>query len=124
VGKEALQLIGAKSFLEQRKTQSKVEPEHLLRHLLPSLSTQRFYRSKNSFKVVIKKMKIKGKIFYGRTGTRGEQEEILEMDIRPGLKKGSKIKFKSVGDEEESGLQDVYFVVEEICLNPMADLTR
>jgi DnaJ family protein B protein 4 len=35
------------------------------------------------------------------------------MDIKPGLKKGSKIKFKGVGDQEEGGQQDLHFVVEE-----------
>jgi DnaJ-class molecular chaperone len=38
------------------------------------------------------------------------------MDIKPGLKKGSKIKFKGVGDQEEAGQQDVHLVVEEVSL--------
>jgi len=60
-----------------------------------------------------KKMKIKRKTFDEATGKRSTQDRILEMDIKPGLKKGSKIKFKGVGDQEEGGQQDLHFVVEE-----------
>lgn len=62
-----------------------------------------------------KKMKIKRKTFDETTGRRQTQDKILEMDIKPGLKKGSKIKFKGVGDQEEGGQQDLHFVVEEVC---------
>ncbi len=63
-----------------------------------------------------KKMKIKRKAFDEVTGKRTTQDKVLEMDIKPGLKKGSKIKFKGVGDQEEGGQQDLHFVVEEVCL--------
>jgi DnaJ family protein B protein 4 len=62
-----------------------------------------------------KKMKIKRKAFDAVTGKRTTQDKVLEMDIKPGLKKGSKIKFKGVGDQEEGGQQDLHFVVEEVC---------
>ena len=58
-------------------------------------------------------MKIKRKIFDDVTGKRTTQDKVLEMDIKPGLKKGSKIKFKGVGDQEEGGQQDLHFVIEE-----------
>jgi DnaJ family protein B protein 4 len=61
-----------------------------------------------------KKMKIKRKTFDPQTGVRTTQDKILEMDIKPGLKKGSKIKFKGVGDQEEGGQQDLHFVIEEV----------
>lgn len=61
-----------------------------------------------------KKMKIKRKIFDNVTGKRTTTDKVLEMDIKPGLKKGSKIKFKGVGDQEEGGQQDLHFVVEEV----------
>ncbi|QSZ35391.1 hypothetical protein DSL72_008261 [Monilinia vaccinii-corymbosi] len=60
-----------------------------------------------------KKMKIKRKTFDSETGKRQTTDRILEMNIKPGLKKGSKIKFKGVGDQEEGGQQDLHFVVEE-----------
>lgn len=66
------------------------------------------------FKGVHKKMKIKRKAFDDLTGKRTVQDKILEMDIKPGLKKGSKIKFKGVGDQEEGGQQDLHFIVEEV----------
>lgn len=60
-----------------------------------------------------KKMKIKRKTYDEATGVRKVEDKILEMDIKPGLKAGSKIKFKGVGDQEEGGQQDLAFVVTE-----------
>lgn len=60
-----------------------------------------------------KKMKIKRKTFDEATGKRRVEDKILEMDVKPGLKAGSKIKFKGVGDQEEGGQQDLVFVVTE-----------
>ena len=39
------------------------------------------------------------------------------MDIKLGLKKGSKIKFKGVGEEVSPGvIQDLHFVIEEVSI--------
>lgn len=65
------------------------------------------------FRGTHKKMKIKRKMFDEVTGKRTTQDKVLEMDIKPGLKKGSKIKFKGVGDQEEGGQQDLHFIIEE-----------
>ncbi|KAI9837553.1 MAG: hypothetical protein M1819_007204 [Sarea resinae] len=65
------------------------------------------------YKGTHKKMKIKRKTFDQVTGKRSVQDKILEMTIKPGLKKGSKIKFKGVGDQEEGGVQDLHFIVSE-----------
>ncbi|TVY22016.1 DnaJ subfamily B member 4-like protein [Lachnellula arida] len=65
------------------------------------------------YKGAHKKMKIKRKAFDEVTGKRTTQDKVLEMDIKPGLKKGSKIKFKGVGDQEEGGQQDLHFLIEE-----------
>ncbi|KAF3069113.1 DnaJ like protein subfamily B member 4 [Daldinia childiae] len=64
------------------------------------------------FNGVTKKMKIKRKT-YDDTGKRTTTDQVLEVPIKPGLKKGSKIKFKGVGDQEEGGKQDLHFIVEE-----------
>ncbi|KAF3000570.1 hypothetical protein G7054_g2766 [Neopestalotiopsis clavispora] len=64
------------------------------------------------FKGVTKKMKIKRKTF-DDSGKRTVTDQVLEVPIKPGLKKGSKIKFKGVGDEEAGGQQDLHFIVEE-----------
>ncbi|KAI1138860.1 DnaJ-domain-containing protein [Hypoxylon sp. FL0543] len=61
---------------------------------------------------VTKKMKIKRKTF-DDMGKRTTTDQVLEVPIKPGLKKGSKIKFKGVGDQEEGGKQDLHFIVEE-----------
>jgi DnaJ family protein B protein 4 len=66
------------------------------------------------FKGAHKKMRIKRKTFDERTGKRSVEDKILEMDIKPGLKAGSKIKFKGVGDQEEGGTQDLHFIVTEV----------
>jgi DnaJ homolog subfamily B member 4 len=62
---------------------------------------------------VTKKMKIKRKTF-DESGKRTTSDQVLEVPIKPGLKKGSKIKFKGVGDQEEGGKQDLHFIVEEV----------
>ncbi|KAK8066320.1 DnaJ like subfamily B member 4 [Apiospora hydei] len=64
------------------------------------------------FNGVTKKMKIKRKTF-DDSGKRTTSDQVLEVPIKPGLKKGSKIKFKGVGDQEEGGKQDLHFIVEE-----------
>lgn len=64
------------------------------------------------YKGTHKKMRINRKTF-DASGKRVNEEKILEMDIRPGLKPGSKIKFKGVGDQEEGGSQDLHFIVTE-----------
>jgi len=64
------------------------------------------------FNGVTKKMKIKRKT-YDETGKRVQTDQILEVPIKPGLKKGSKIKFNGVGDQVEGGRQDLHFIVEE-----------
>ncbi len=70
---------------------------------------------------VTKKMKIKRKMF-DDTGKRTITDTILEVPIKPGLKKGSKIRFKGVGDQEEGGQQDLVFVVEEVRARPLNPL--
>jgi DnaJ family protein B protein 4 len=62
-----------------------------------------------------KKMKIKRKKF-DNTGKQIVEDRILEVPIKPGLKAGSKIKFKDVGDQVEGGTQDLHFIVEEVSL--------
>ncbi|EPE05746.1 psi protein [Ophiostoma piceae UAMH 11346] len=59
-----------------------------------------------------KKMKIKRKMF-DDSGKRTTTDTVLDVPIKAGLKKGSKIRFKGVGDQEEGGQQDLVFIVEE-----------
>jgi hypothetical protein len=66
------------------------------------------------FKGTHKRMKVTSMVFDVVTGKRVKKDKVLEMDIKPGLKKGSKIKFKGVGDEEEGGQQNLHFIVEEV----------
>lgn len=66
------------------------------------------------YKGTHKKMKIKRKTYDIRTGKRSVEDKILDMEIRPGYKAGTKIKFKGVGDQEEGGTQDLHFIVTEV----------
>lgn len=66
------------------------------------------------FNGVKKRMKIKSKTFDEETGKLVPTDQILELPVKPGLKKGSKIKFQSVGDQVEGGRQDLHFIVEEV----------
>lgn len=65
------------------------------------------------FKGANKKMKIKSKTFDG-SGKMTTTDKVLDVPIKPGLKKGSKIRFKGVGDQEEGGKQDLCFVIDEV----------
>lgn len=64
------------------------------------------------YKGTKKKMKINRKK-YDAKNQQVKEEKILEMDIKPGLKAGSKIKFAGVGDETDGGSQDLHFIVKE-----------
>lgn len=65
------------------------------------------------FNGVTKRMKVKRRTF-DESGKLVIAEPILELPIKPGLKKGSKIKFTGVGDQVEGGRQDLHFIVEEV----------
>ncbi len=67
------------------------------------------------YKGTQKKMKIKRKTFDQMTGKQTVQDKILDMEIKPGYKAGTKIKFKGVGDQEgDGGTQDLHFIITEV----------
>ena len=66
------------------------------------------------FKGTKKKMNIKRKTFDESTGKRKMEEKVLEIDVKPGYKAGTKIKFKGWGDQEEGGTQDLHFIITEV----------
>lgn len=60
------------------------------------------------YKGVVKKMKIK------RTIKGGQQEEILEINVKPGWKKGTKLTFPEKGDERPGEVPaDIAFMIDE-----------
>lgn len=65
------------------------------------------------FRGTTKKVTTKSKTF-DPSGKRSVQEVTLEANIKPGLRAGSKIKYKGVGDQEEGGRQDVHLIVTEV----------
>ncbi|EPS45688.1 hypothetical protein H072_327 [Dactylellina haptotyla CBS 200.50] len=65
------------------------------------------------FKGVQKKLLIKRKA-YDSDGKMVQEEKILDIAVRPGMKAGSKFKFTGVGDEiSEGGMQDLHIILEE-----------
>jgi DnaJ family protein B protein 4 len=68
------------------------------------------------FKGTTKKVTTKSKTF-DPSGKRNVQEVTLEANIKPGLRSGSKIKYKGVGDQEEGGRQDVHLIVTEVSVH-------
>ena len=65
-----------------------------------------------------KKMNIRRKTLDERTGMRKMEEKQLEIEVKPGWKTGTKIKFKGWGDQEEGGTQDLQFVIAEVRKGP------
>lgn len=65
------------------------------------------------FSGTIKKVTTKSKAF-DPSGKRTVQEVTLEANVKPGLRTGSKIKYRGVGDQEEGGKQDVHLIVTEV----------
>ncbi|KAL9612095.1 MAG: hypothetical protein Q9167_003282 [Letrouitia subvulpina] len=60
-----------------------------------------------------KKMRIKRKTYEETSGKRKMEDKLLDIEIKPGYKAGTKIKFKGVGDQEEGGTQDLHFIIKE-----------
>ena len=75
------------------------------------------------FKGTKKRMKIKRKTYDSRTHKQSVEDKILDIDIRPGYKAGTKIKFKDMGDQEEGGTQDLHFIVTEVIQDSKLRLT-
>ncbi|KAL2266394.1 hypothetical protein VTJ83DRAFT_5746 [Remersonia thermophila] len=94
------------SFSESMRAQRAATPEVTTVEKPLPLSLEDLFHG------VTKKMKIKRKMF-DDNNKRTTSDAILEVPIKPGLKKGSKIRFKGVGDQEEGGQQDLVFIVEE-----------
>lgn len=61
----------------------------------------------------MKRLKLKRKTYDEVTGKRNVVDKIIELDVKPGMKAGSKFKFPGHGDQEEGGTQDVHFIVQE-----------
>ena len=66
-----------------------------------------------------KKVTVKSRSF-DASGKRTVQDVTLEANIKPGLRTGSKIKYRGVGDQEEGGRQDVHLIVTEVRRSPFS----
>ncbi|CAJ0763062.1 19819_t:CDS:2 [Entrophospora sp. SA101] len=66
------------------------------------------------YKGTIKKLKVTRKIIDGPTGKQVPTDKILEINVRPGLKAGTKFRFPNSGDElPTGGSQDIVVILEE-----------
>ncbi|TGZ81100.1 DnaJ-domain-containing protein [Ascodesmis nigricans] len=59
-----------------------------------------------------KKLRVKRKTFDPQ-GRIQKEDKDLEIAVKPGMKAGSKFKFKGVGDEIEGTKQDLHFIIKE-----------
>lgn len=75
------------------------------------------------FNGTTKKVVTKSKAF-DASGKRSVQDVTLEANIKPGLRAGSKIIYKNVGDQEEGGRQDVHLIVREVGSSHTLDLFK
>lgn len=60
-----------------------------------------------------KKLRVKRKTF-DTDGKISREDKDLEISVKPGMKAGSKFKFKGVGDEIDGSKQDLHFIIEEV----------
>lgn len=65
------------------------------------------------FKGTKKKLRVKRKTF-DADGKISREDKDLEIPVKPGMKAGSKFKFKGVGDEIDGSKQDLHFIIEEV----------
>lgn len=66
------------------------------------------------YKGAVKRLKVTRKLRDGATGRPVSTDKILTINVKPGWKAGTKIRFPGEGDELENGqTQDIEFVVEE-----------
>ncbi|KAG6115142.1 hypothetical protein E4U14_001058 [Claviceps sp. LM454 group G7] len=106
---------GAGSRPGRTKTKSSAHQEQRQQQHAPEITTVERplpLTLEELFNGATKRMKIKRKSF-DANGKRVQSDQVLDVPIKPGLKKGSKIKFSGVGDEVEGGRQDLHFIVEE-----------
>lgn len=73
------------------------------------------------FNGATKKLKVQRKTYDQQTGKQNVEDKILSVPINKGIKAGSKIKYKDMGDQVEGGTQDLHFIVKE---KPHALFTR
>ncbi|KAI7828863.1 hypothetical protein BC939DRAFT_52294 [Gamsiella multidivaricata] len=97
---------GARSRAQQQQQQQQSAPEKppaLVRTLAVSLE--------DLAKGVTKRLKVTRKV---RDGSGRSADKILTVDVKPGWKAGTKIRFPNEGDEYPNGTtQDIEFVLEE-----------
>jgi hypothetical protein len=93
--------IGATWYTPSPRTPPPISENNVIeKHLLLTLE--------ELFKGTHKKIKVKNK--------KNLRETVCEMDVKPGLKKGTKFKFKNLGDLEDGGQQDLHIIIEEVSL--------
>ena len=88
-----------------KRSQPPVEVTTVERNLPVTL--EQLYKGGN------KKIKIQRKTLDPGTGKLKPEDKILEIEIKPGYKAGTKINYKGIGDHEEGGQQNMTFIIAE-----------
>jgi DnaJ family protein B protein 4 len=99
----------ARSGFGRQQQQQYAEPEKppAIKRPLP-ISLEDLYNG------AVKRLKVTRKLRDGGTGRPVSTDKILTINVKPGWKAGTKIRFPNEGDELENGqTQDIEFVVEE-----------
>ncbi|KAJ2081795.1 Molecular chaperone (DnaJ super) [Coemansia sp. RSA 988] len=87
-----------------RSTPSSRRPQEVTRPLQCSLE--------ELYKGCTKKLKVTRRI-RGPKGNISTAEKVLQIDVKPGWKAGTKVRFSNEGDDMGNGAQDIVFVIEE-----------
>ena len=96
---------GRRSGRPQMRPQRPATPEVTVIEKPLPVSLEEFFHG------TTKKMKVNRKTFDDATGKRKDEEQVLQMVVKRGMKPGTKFKFKGVGDQEEGGQQDLHFIL-------------
>jgi DnaJ family protein B protein 4 len=100
---------GARRGFRQQQQQSAFEAEKP-----PAIKRPFPISLEDLYKGVVKRLKVTRKLRDGATGRPVSTDKILTINVKPGWKAGTKIRFPGEGDELENGqTQDIEFIVEE-----------
>lgn len=98
---------GRRGFGQQQRQYAQPEKPPAIKRPFP-ISLEDLYKG------AVKRLKVTRKLRDGATGRPVSADKILTINVKPGWKAGTKIKFEGEGDELENGqTQDIEFIVEE-----------
>ncbi|KAI9493605.1 hypothetical protein BDB00DRAFT_763444 [Zychaea mexicana] len=105
---------GGGMYGDGRRTQQQQQQQQQQRQQPPAIKRPLPISLEDLYKGTTKRLKVTRKIRDGATGRSVSTDKILTINVKPGWKAGTKIRFPGEGDELDNGMtQDIEFVVEE-----------